>query len=74
MTDISLIIDQFEKEYCIDDYIRMDKILQLERELMIRIHDRIQVELRADEEEEELKYYSKMYEEDQPNYYSSYWF
>ena len=52
----------------------MDKILQLERELMIRIHDRIQVELRADEEEEELKYYSKMYEEDQPNYYSSYWF
>jgi hypothetical protein len=63
--DISLPLSEVEEEDFMDYYIRMDKILQLERELIEKIDNQIQADMRAEEEEEELEYYINMFEEDE---------
>ena len=62
--DISLPHSEVEEEDFMDYYVRMDKILQIERDSIERVDNQIQADMRAEEEEKELEYYINSYEED----------
>jgi hypothetical protein len=63
--DTSLPLSEVEEEDFIDYYIRMDKIIQIERESIERVYNQIQVDTRVKEEQEELEYYINSCEEDE---------
>ena len=75
--DASFTLTEVDEEEFMDYYIRIDKILQLEREFH-NIEDTVrrdyqQLELKVKEDEKELEYYAKVCEEDEPAYIWGYW-
>jgi hypothetical protein len=68
--DSSFALSEVEEEDFMDYYIRMDKILQLQREFL---RDVEQVQMKMMEEEDELEYYVNMCEEDEPAFIAGYW-
>jgi len=55
-----------EGQNFMDYYIRMEELLSLERSVILSNRDQLQADLRAQEEEEEIEYYVRQYEDTDP--------
>ena len=63
--DTSLPLSEVEEEDFMDYYIRIDKILQIERESIEKVYNQMHADMRVQEEREELDYYINSCEEDE---------
>ena len=57
-----------------DYWIEQDQYNIILNKFLDRIYHQVQVNMKADEDAEELEYYAKMCEDDTPAYYMNYWF